>query len=458
MSKRAKRNWLLFGGGAAFAVLVVAVLLSNFIMVSMEYDKTKKEYIAAGLPFEVKDMVRNVPKEQNAAELFSQYKHTSAVAYADPKFDNVRTNKEELKKLLDGRKAELNAAVEAAKLKHLVWEADWSQGTYMDLAQGMPLKSMIRDLATRAEIKIIEGDKTGALSDFRAMCRISEMASREPTIIAMLVSTALRAMVCAYARKFGSYKLNDSEFLISLSNELAAIESGPDMVNAIRGEAYFSVWHLRNMKLLGGWIKALSSPDDEWTEMEEPKYKGPFAQDGEIKGMAAKAMAVKAFRFFTDLQTILKEDQNWLTANPKITARVNKAIKDGSLSGKLLSYNVGIYEQILNVPAKNQATVLTTRAALMLMAFKAEGKGKLKVSDLQGEWLDPYTAKPLLSSWNGNALKVWSVGEDGKDDGGATTNPSGFGPAPDVTAEMPFASPKTSGSAGPRGGPPPPMN
>jgi hypothetical protein len=458
MSKRAKRNWLLFGGGVAFAVLVVAVLLSNFIMVSMEYDKAKNEYIAAGLPFEVKDMVRNVPKEQNAADLLSQYKHTSAVAYADPKFDKVRTNKDELKKLVEGRKAELDAAVEAAELKHLVWEADWSQGTYMDLAQGMPLKSMIRDLATRAEIKIIEGDKTGALSDFRAMCRISEMASQEPTLIAMLVSSALRAMVCAYARKFGSYKLNDSEFLISLSNELVAIESGPDMVNAIRGEAYFSVWHLRNLKQLGGWLKALSPPDFDMDALDEPKYKGPFAEDGEIKGIAAKAMAVKAFRFFTDLQTILKEDQNWLTENPKITARVNKAIKDGSLSGRMLSYNVGIYEQILNGPAKNRATVLTTRAALMLMAFEAEGKGKLKVSDLQGEWLDPYTGKTLLSSWKGNVVKVWSVGEDGKDDGGATTNPTGFGPAPDVTAEMPFASPKTSGSTGPRGGPPPPMN
>lgn len=437
---------MLFGGGAAFAVLVVGVLLSNFIMVSMEYDKAKREYLAVGLPFEVKDMVRNVPKEQNAATLFSQYKHTSTVASADPKFDSVKANKDELKKLVEGRKVELDAAVEAAKLKHLDWRADWSQGTYMDLAQGMPLKSMIRDLAIRAEIKIIEGDKAGALSDFRAMCRISEMSSQEPTLIAMLVSCALRAMVCTYARKFGSYMLNDSEFLYSLSNELAAVQSGPDMVNAIKGEAYFSVWHLRNMKQLGGWLKAISPPDDNMTELDEPKYTGPFAMDGEIKGIAAKAMAVKAFRFFTDLQTILKKDQNWLTANPKITKRVNEAIKDESLSGRMLSFNVGIYEQILNAPAKNQATALATRASLMLMAFEAEGRGKLKISDLQGDWLDPYTGKALLSAWSGNSLKVWSVGEDGKDDGGATTNPSGFGPPLDIVAELPFGTVKPIGA------------
>lgn len=449
---------MLFGGGAAFAVLVVGVLLSNFIMVSMGYDQAKKEYIAVGLPFEVKDMARSVPKEQNAAAFFSQYKHTSTVASADPKFESVKANKDELKKLVEGRKVELDAAVEGAKLKHLDWQGDWSQGTYMDLAQGMPLKSMIRDLAIRAEIKIIEGDKAGALSDFRTMCRISEMSSQEPTLIAMLVSCALRAMVCTYARKFGSYMLNDSEFLFSLSNELAAVQSGPDMVNAIRGEAYFSVWHLRNLKLLGGWIKALSQPDEYFSEMEEPKYKGPFAPDGEIKGMAAKAMAVKTFKFYKDLYSVLKEDQNWLTANPKISKRVNEASRDESLSGKLLSYSVGIYDRILNAPAKSQATVLTARASLMLMAFAAEGKGKLKINDLPGEWLDPYTGKPLLSAWSGNALKVWSVGEDGKDDGGATTNPSGFGPPWDIVAELPFGKVKAVGLAGPRGGAPPSMN
>lgn len=454
MNERAKRNWLLFGGGVAFSLLVVGVLLMNIILVSMDYDKAKKEYLVAGLPFEAKDMPRNVPEQENAAGLLSKYKHTSAVSSADVKFDNVKAHKEELKKLVEERRTELDAVVAAAKLKHLDWQADWTKGAYLDLSQGIPLKSMVRDLATRAEIKSIEGDVQGALSDFRSMCRISEMASQEPTLIAMLVSTAIRAIVCSYARKVGSYRLNEPEFLRSISDELAVIQPGPDMVNAIKGEAYFNVWHLRNIQKMGGWIKALSNPEDYWNEMGDPVYKGPFDSDGDVKGMAARAMAVKAFRFYSDLQIILQDDQSWVTATPKISKRLNQAMMDESLSGRHLAASVGIYDKILNVPATSQATVVTTRAALLLMAAKAKGKGKLQVKDLEGEWLDPYTGKALLSSWKGNVVKVWSVGEDGKDDGGATTNPSGFGPAPDVAAELPLALPKAVGLAGPRGGPP----
>lgn len=69
MEQRNKKTWSMTGCATLLVILGFGALSSNFFFVGFNYKSAKAKYIAAGLPFEAKDMLRHIPDDQNSVAL-----------------------------------------------------------------------------------------------------------------------------------------------------------------------------------------------------------------------------------------------------------------------------------------------------------------------------------------------------------------------------------------------------
>ncbi|MEX0714734.1 MAG: hypothetical protein WD278_20530 [Pirellulales bacterium] len=344
----------------------------------------------------------------------------------------------ELREFLDPQQLGLALIRRAAAMPECRFERDYSRPTFETLLpEVQAMRNAARLLALDARVKTAEGDVSSALADVSAIFAVALHASGEPTLISFLVSAAIDAVACQ-----------------TLEAVLATSEPTPDDLQALRiGEIVsFRMLLARSIAMEEAFglsaFAAMSSPTNRGDDVSAyftEQVLGPVSP--------AAAILLPYFRVFflphelDSYRSAMQQARN-LTQQPHYLVQDSLKALDQSSENrqKRKPGNIGVLTSLL-LPALNAAFEAAARAearhqlalaAAAAARYKAaKGEQPADLDSLAPEFLriplvDPYDGKPLKVAAAGDGLIIYSIGPDGRDDGGAAFD------AQKKTGDIPF--------------------
>lgn len=267
-------------------------------------------------------------------------------------------------------------------------------------------------LALEARAAAARGDLALAFGNAAAISRMAVHVSQEPFVISALVGIALEGQAALLV-----------DALLSTAQparrDLAALEALPpvsyrmQMQRALRAEMASGLEILALLSGSGG-----SLPDLE-------------SEAGPALGGIAPLWRV--FLFESELnhyRKAMQEYVNWLSlpypeARPQVEAARGKIEAKRTITGRILL--PALWRLFESVPRADASRRLA-RAAAAVAAFRdGEGRYPERLEELRPKYAeripqDPFDGRPLRLARKGTGVVVYSVGLNGKDDGGDLSN------------------------------------
>jgi len=228
------------------------------------------------------------------------------------------------------------------------------------------------------------GKPDEAAQVYLTQMRLCRLQDDEPLMISFLVNLACRGVALGGLKGVMQWHELKPETLTAIETELALHDPVAAYVKCLRTERAFGIESFRDMSIKlaainGEWIKYLDFMEDEIAKADKPYYKAPSEMTGE-----------------------------------------------GGLAGTVQPAIVAAREAMTR-------TLAEIRCVRVYVAVQqAEEKVEvIDVLDLPEEVdIDPYTGDPLLFKLADDGLRIYSVGKDGKDDGGSVSEYKDVGVAP----------------------------
>ncbi len=307
-----------------------------------------------------------------------------------------------------------------------------------------------RMLIIRAKLATGAGRASQCRNDLQAVQRLASVVGQDHALIARMVGITLEILANrAYLTIATSGKLN-AKLIRELGTDLAAAPPLPAMAPAVdEGERYVV------LDILCHWS---ASPPEEIADglptlmavgtNKRPNKLGPEERKTFMRLATAAnwdADLRLANRYFDRMvggmnAGDLKEREAAYKACTDILVSLSKPkLSDyddaGQICLRLMLVSVGMAQSIRD---QNCVRRDLSIVALALAAYKAEkGKYPEKLQDLSPDYLktlpkDFYSGKDFLYKLKGSGFVVYSVGEDGKDDGGVEEGATG---KPDIVVK-----------------------
>ncbi len=416
-----RREWaVVLGVGVAtvYALYRVAVRYWDFGTAAGELPAAIRDYRAVGLPWTAADIATNVPERKNAASLLRHaieaWPEKDAYGKIDKAFSEGRAAP-----LLPSLAPSLTLAHEAAKRPQLDYGRDLDLGLFLDFPEGAYVKRIARALALRAELAAARGDDAAALADLEDARRIAVLTGQEPHLIASLVSVSTGMIALGAVEGCLARAAKSPERLKRYAAWVAEPTPLPDVPRAIKGEVYRSIANLRMFPHLGVGRSPVPMADLNAFAADigpAPVPPSKIPRDGIPQGVRNQAYMARHCQMWTELWRAT----DGLRGDPDAVGRKWSEIEnrhyenDKGLSHGLDAILFPTYGQALKSPLALLARRAVLRAlAEAMIAHAAAGRWPAAVKGI-----DPYTQKPLKVRSDKDGFRVWSVGKDGKDDGG----------------------------------------
>lgn len=101
--------------------------------------------------------------------------------------------------------------------------------------------------------------------------------------------------------------------------------------------------------------------------------------------------------------------------------RSRLAAQGSTLAAPVLSVIMPVYEGVSGALDRSRARKRSLLASMDVLAFhRANGRWPATLIEAGSDYTDPFDDKPLRYKLDGEGFRVWSVGQNGKDDGGKT--------------------------------------
>jgi hypothetical protein len=395
-----------------YGIFRVVTLFYDFPAANGELPAAVAEYQKNGMPFVAADLFpEKVADDDNAAPAIR------AAIEVMPSQKTDGTLAQELKKrnfsAVDAQYGPSLSLVKGALDRPKVdFKRDWDLGPYILMPEYRSMKSMARAAAARAGRNAAKGHDEEALADLTLARQISLWAGQEPTMISMLVRISSESIALGGLERCLDAAANDPKRIAKYSAWLSQSPPLPEFGRALRGEAFMGLVTTRNLDVFGG-MKNLSFAEDENKERKiDPARlrRSGLPEESKLRGFLARHLQVwnEAYR-----------RTDGFRKSPHEIGRQMAAIDYRLEDEKGLSY---VLQRIL-MPLFSQAgdsiTQLDARRAVQAGLAEA-----LTVRGQTGRWptkvspLDPFTGKPLKVKIKGAEFRVYSIGRDGKDNGG----------------------------------------
>lgn len=431
-------------------ILAGAVLVAGAVVVlpvQLEYRKQKARYINGGLPFNADDFARKILPEKNAAVLIEQLADYKMLTDYDFLIQDAYSL-HVVEAHLDSVSPNLDFVVKASKLPHLYWNDDWSEGDQMLTSNRVILRRLCIDLAMRADYKCRKGDLVGALIDFGAVCRFAVLSQQDSIKHHVVNFDNLFTGAADLGLDLASKQLENTAFLQSISDHLDVLEGSLDFKGVIASEGYISIWHLRNSAQIGPWSNFVQfgGPQEDFGEHYGKNVK--FRGSGDVRGFLPMLAASKTLKLYSELNEIYEQSPRTDTRFRSLKSRCFATISDNSMTNRFAAEEAKDVVSMITFHLSTLAYLQASRVALRLkikQILSGERSRAQAIADID----DPYTGGALKSGWLGDILRVWSVGEDGADDGGNSSQGYFYGPAPDILVSLPRVRPVRSRTNGP---------
>ena len=296
---------------------------------------------------------------------------------------------------------------QAADRKGCNFKRDWSQGFSLLFPEYAQMRYYTRTLAFKAERQSERGDWQGALVSIRRAQQIGRHASEDPVLIASLVNIACEAISVASFRKIIDRHDDNAAFLQASRKLHAGFGVLPDFRFTLGGEFVMGRQALRGIK---SW-KELRMDQGEARE-------GTFDRltIGPLRG-AFEAKFVEEYRILAPM--LPRDPNNWADANAAMKALDKRVQANDSPLNLVNKIILPTFAQAAQAVGKMQAERRVTETSLRLLQARLTGPLPRTLPTDPNVSIDPFTNAPLKYVRKGRGFTVYSVGQDGVDDGGA---------------------------------------
>lgn len=329
-------------------------------------------------------------------------------------------------------------------------------------------KSTARIFQLRAAARLETGNSSGALEDIRMIFRFGESIQDEPLLITQLVRIAIENIgFKTLWIGLVDHRWSDNQ-LVELQRVIQNRQFGPALVQSLEGERAIAIETLDRALIGPGQLLVDLSPlvslgngdgaDSFFSSVSSPTLFKP------------SMLLVPAGWFRRSQLSLLNGYQRLLVKARQELSPTNSgyrfAVKAGDTSTNVTSIqrSFGPFDILMNMllPALDRATLkaaaaetiarLATTACALERFHLAHGEFPTTLAELAPQYIavvpvDYMTGEPLHYQRTDDGLfRLWSVGNDGKDDGGVYQLPdkrmgsSAFGPTLDIPWPSPIAS------------------
>lgn len=392
---------------------------------------------AAGLPIEPAElgvMVR-VPESENAAPIYRRI--AGLLEDGKPQGRAMRTlrngwgatvsakRQAEAAQAFETLRPALELARQAAALPHADFGRDWSKADAMSFPEMTAIRGVVSLLCYDAERRSAGGDAAGALADLREAARVAGHAGEDPVMIGMMVQISGETLLHRSFQKVIQDHRNDRAFLTSALDFAKDIGPLPNVRRALKGEFVLQRATLLSLKSLQAISPMSSGPEDPNT----PHF-------GAADGLAFRSPIVRArieanlLRYNRELITSLPDDpSHWEEGYQAALSEERKVNADRSATNtinRMLFPSASHLAQAVGQLIAQRHLSETTLRLLLEPSLPAA------LPDYGPTRIDPMSGAPLKYRREGDGFLLYSLGPDGKDNSGKSSQNTPWPPSGDV--------------------------
>ncbi len=302
---------------------------------------------------------------------------------------DLQTNKEALE-FLD----------KAAAIEHCRYDLDFSQGGMLFVPNLNKMKRCTQLLAEQTMLLAHHGDGAAAAENIARQLALGESLKKEPMFISQLVHMALVAVNCSSVEyTLNRTTLNDEQ-LAGLQQRLSQVYQDDPMVTGFIGERCFTISYIHDPQQLG--MPAIPS------------------RLLRITGVADRNVMVSLELLGQYIDAMKLPGHQRLLRCREISAEVDEL----SLFYSLAKMRLSSWEGIVQIDLRIAAQIDCARVALAIEQYRlAKGSLPKELTDLAPRYIDkgpidPFDGKPLRYKLTEPGYIVYSIGDDGTDEGG----------------------------------------
>jgi hypothetical protein len=425
---------------ALAALLVVLILLIAVWRMGMASGNAArfKAIKAAGEPAsarELDDWYEAVDDKENAALIW-----LDGIAKFNPKLEKdqaspwsrikmpsrdqrlTQTQFQMASDIVQANKEALELFRRAATMPRSRYPVDFSQGMFAELAHLSPLKSAASVLQVEALVHAQSGRGGKAAESIQALLGAGRSLAQEPILISQLVRAAMDSMAVSSAERTLNLTALTEPQLAALQAAFAAAETPNLTTRALIGERACTATMLNSPRDL----KPPSNPDELQTSLMTQKGFGSSL-------MRASGLLQRDLGFFldamaTNIAISRSADPGPFLGGTNLQAIELRARREYYVMTSML---LPALTRTTVRDVEHRARLRAAQTALAVERFRLANAGRLPASlaELTPKYLaalpvDPFDGEPLRFKTRTTGYVVYSIGQDGKDDGG-TPLPSG---------------------------------
>lgn len=334
---------------------------------------------------------------------------------------------------LKANERSLNLMVEASARERFYVPAVCDTEPAMFMQAKYPYLNAIRDMATalkvRALLRLGSGDFDGFRKDTLAVLRFARLASQSPVLVGKLVAIGCEALgnsIINVSAAGGNLTAEQCDRLFADLGELPP--AGPDVGDCFEfSERFMMLDVMVNFAVYGpvqgariikgdrANIKPMETPGKDW-DAALRKCNGWFDRLAAVGKEPTHALRMKASaQIEKDAEELHKKTSGMFSAFAPI---------EDNLISILIPTSGRAFQTQTRIAMDRELTQI----ALAMRAYQARnGKYPASLAELSPKYLktiptDRFTEKPLVYRLEGAGYVIYSLGPNGRDDGGVDTN------------------------------------
>ena len=391
------------GGSALFARKWI-----DIFDYSADLDHQVAEAKKHGLPMESSEMALKpaVKDEDNGflvlKKVMTKYPDDTKVRQADSKFlpGPGKRTPEILRNMADET---MPIAEKAGYDAH----HDFDNGPFELYPEYSFLKNGVRSLSKVAIQDAFDGNFKDAVRRTAAIQWITSLITHERQLIGCLVCISLNSILTRTATRVADKAASDPEVISQLKAILEKPNFSPNIHEAFLGEFFNGVTVTRNFRALGG-IKALSQSESE----SNPVSLKNLRKSGLPNDQIARGMLGSWIDKMIHAKDILDREPSVMKSTKEIDTFMTKVPM--TMSNSLPLILIPVWKQAGEAFERN---ILGHKLAIQAIDLIVAAKHHALPREIK-ELPDPFSDSYVIYSRTANGFLLYSVGPNGKDDGG----------------------------------------
>jgi hypothetical protein len=253
-------------------------------------------------------------------------------------------------------------------------------------------------------------------------------------MIAMLVSLAMEAIINSSVQRCASVLAEKPEGLRLIDAAISEPLPQPNFEYCLRGEAYMNLVVDRN-----AWMRPLI-PNTNFQLDSQPK--NAAFNVGIPADLPGRALMGKDLEYWNQVHAALSTCQDDPLLQSKKLSEVTAQFSQDNYTGAFRKIETPSFDNVGESIVADRAGQLVNQCLLKALELRAAGRSPQSLAEIPGIWMDPFSKAPLIFRTAKDTITVYSVGPDGRDNGGIARDDESHDPNStdyDIVARYPPA-------------------